>query len=150
MIDMVTLLGATPVNIAFSDVYAAFEQGQITVAENNWPSYQSQKHYELAKFYTVDQHTRVPEVQLASARTWEQLPEEYRQIILACARESALYQRQLWTEQETSSRDYALVRGCMEISLTDEQIQEFRNRVEPLYERHCSEYLDLIARIQAG
>lgn len=150
MIDMVTLLGARPVNIAFSDVYAAFEQGQITAAENNWPSYQSQHHYELARYFTVDQHTRVPEVQLASARTWEQLPEAYRQIILDCARESALYQRQLWTEQETSSRAYALVRGCMELQLTEEEIQEFRDRVQPLYERYCGAYLDLIAQIQAG
>jgi TRAP-type C4-dicarboxylate transport system substrate-binding protein len=74
----------------------AFEMKMIDAAENNWPAYYILEHYRLAKYYTVDQHSRVPEVQLASSRTWDQLPEEYREIIAACARESALYQRELW------------------------------------------------------
>lgn len=150
MADMVTLLGAEPVNFAFSDVYAAFEQGQITAAENNWPSYQSQHHYQLAPYYTVDQHTRVPEVQLASAMTWNQLPEEYRTVIQECARESAVYQRKLWTEQEAVSRDYAIVRGCQVITLPPEELQRLRALVQPLYEQYCGGHLDLIDQIQMG
>lgn len=150
MMDMVTLLGGNPVTFAYSDVYAAFETGQIDVAENNWPSYQIQKHYEQAAYFTVDQHTRVPEIQLASARTWEQLPEEYREIILACARESALYEREVWTSQEEQSRNYARARGCTEILLTQAAQDEFRERVQPLYESCCGEYLDLIEQIQNG
>lgn len=150
MFDMVSLLGAEPVNIAYSDVYAAFETGQIDVAENNWPSYQSQFHYQLAPFYTIDQHTRVPEVQLASKRTWEQLPENYREIIRQCARESALYQRELWTEQDTQSRANAVICGAQLIQLSEEQLGEFRALVQPLYEQYCAGYMDLIAQILAG
>lgn len=150
MFDMVTMLGAEPVNIAYSDVYAAFETEQIDVAENNWPSYQSQRHYRCAPFYTIDQHTRVPDVQLVSKRTWEQLPDDYREIIRECAREAALYQRELWVEQERRAQALALVHGTQAIQLSDQQIMEFRRLVEPLYEQYCSEYMDLIARIQAG
>ena len=144
-----TLLGAEPVNIAYSDVYAAFEMGQIDMAENNWPSYESQHHYQLAPFYTIDQHTRVPEIQLASERTWEQLPESYREIIRSCALESALYQRELWEEQETQSRAVAIICGCQVIQLSASQQEEFRSLVQPLYERYCADHMDLIARIQA-
>ena len=150
MMDMVELLGGIPVTFAFSDVYAAFETGQIDVAENNWPSYQTQKHYEQAPYYTVDQHTRVPEIQLASARTWEKLPEEYRQIIRQCARESALYERQVWIVQESRSRNLAHAQGCKEVPLGTVGIQAFRDLVQPLYESYCADYMDLIARIQAG
>lgn len=150
MFDMVTLLGAEPVNIPYSDVYSAFETDQIDMAENNWPSYQSQFHYQLAPFYTIDQHTRVPEVQLASKRTWEQLPETYREIIRQCAAESAIYQRALWEDQDIRSRANAIICGCQVIQLSEEQIQEFRRLVEPLYERYCADHMDLIARIQAG
>lgn len=150
MMDMIQLLGGTPVTFAYSDVYAAFEIGQIDAAENNWPAYQIQSHYRLARYFTVDQHTRVPEIQLASGRTWEQLPEEYRQIILECAAESALYQRQLWTAQEKQSRLLAIALGCEEIVLADEELARFRDVVRPLYEIYCGDYLDLIHAIQTG
>lgn len=150
MRDMVSLLGAEPVSFAYSDVYAALEIGQIDGAENNWPSYQSQSHYEQAPYFTVDQHTRVPEVQLASGRTWQQLPEEYRTIILECARESALFQRELWSKQTQQSRSIAINRGCQEILLPDQVLSDFREAVQPLYEMYCADHLDLIAQIQAG
>lgn len=150
MRDMVQLLGGTPVTLPYSDVYAAFETGQIDAAENNWASYRSQAHYRYAPFYTVDQHTRVPEIQLCSGRTWQQLPEEYREIIAACARESALYERQLWDDYEAEAREYVVSRGCQQIQLTEEALARFREQVQPLYERYCADYMELISSIQAG
>lgn len=150
MKDMVEHLGATPVTFAYSDVYAALETRKIDAAENNWPAYQVQEHYKHAKYFTIDQHTRVPEIQLASGRTWNQLPEEYRTVIMECAAESALYQRQLWTEQEEQSRALAIERGCEEILLSEEQLNEFRSVVQPLYESYCADHMDLIAQIRDG
>lgn len=150
MEDMVKLLGAQPAVLPYGDVYTAFETHQIDAAENNWSSYRTQGHYRLARFYTLDQHTRVPEIQLCSARTWEQLPEEYREIIAQCARESALYERNLWDEHEEAARSYVIIRGCQEITLTQEAVEEFRRRVLPLYEGYCADYMELIDRIRAG
>ena len=95
VIDMIRLLGAVPETTAYSDVYSALETGQIDAAENNWPAYYSMEHYKVARYYMADEHSRVPEVQLASGRTWDALSEEYRQILQACARASAQYERQL-------------------------------------------------------
>lgn len=150
MMDMVALLGGTPVTFAYSDVYSALELEQIDAAENNWPSYQTQKHYEQAPYFTVDQHTRVPEIQLASARTWEQLSAEYQQIIRQCARESAIYEREVWTVQEAQSRNNARARGCTEILLSREDREAFRTLVQPLYETYCGAYMELIDRIRQG
>ena len=104
VIDMIRLLGAVPETTAYSDVYSALETGQIDAAENNWPAYYSMEHYKVARYYMADEHSRVPEVQLASGRTWDALPEEYRQILQACARASAQYERQLWAQEETAAR----------------------------------------------
>lgn len=150
VMDMVELLGGIPVTFPYGDVSYAFEMGKIQAAENNWPAYQSQEHYKLARYFTVDQHSRVPEIQLASSRTWEKLPEEYRRIIESCARESALYQRQLWTEQEASSRAEALAAGCVECTPWPDQQRAFRQAVEPLYERYCADYMDLVEAIRNG
>lgn len=148
MMDMVQLLGAEPVTFAYSDVFYAFETEKIDVAENNWPSYQTLEHYLLAEYYTVDQHSRVPEIQLASGHTWEKLPEEYREIIRSCARESALYQREVWTIREQQCRELARVGGCQEIILTPESLEQFRQLVLPLYEKYCAEYMGLIRQIR--
>ena len=150
VMDMVKLLGATPVTFHYGDVSYAFEMGKIDAAENNWPAYQIQEHYKLANYFTVDEHSRVPEIQLASSQTWEKLPEEYRQIIAQCARESALYQRQLWKEQESRSRAEAIEAGCVEIILRPFQKNAFRTLAEPLYEQYCADYMDLVDQIRNG
>ena len=81
VMDMVKLLGATPVTFPYGDVSYAFQMDMIDAAENNWPAYEITEHYRYARYYTVDQHSRVPEVQLASSRTWDKLPAEYRETI---------------------------------------------------------------------
>lgn len=148
VIDMMKLLDAQPVTFAYSDVYAAFETGQIDVAENNWPAYWSMEHYKVARYYTVDEHSRVPEIQLASGKTWAALPEEYRAVIRQCAKESAEYERELWVEEEASARAAALKAGCRELTLPDEELERFRERLQPLYQQYAGAYLELVERIQ--
>ena len=149
VIDMIRLLGAVPETTAYSDVYSALETGQIDAAENNWPAYYSMEHYKVARYYMADEHSRVPEVQLASGRTWDALPEEYRQILQACARASAQYERQLWAQEETAARKAALADGCRELPLPEEEMQNFRQLVQPLYRKYCADYLPLVEEIQA-
>lgn len=150
VMDMVSLLGGEPVTFPYSDVSYAFEMKKIDAAENNWPAYQILGHYKLASFFTLDQHSRVPEIQLASSHTWEKLPEEYREIIAECARESALYQRELWKELETRYRQDAIDAGCVEICLTPDERAAFLEAVEPLYETYCADYMDLVDQIRNG
>ena len=101
---MVEALGGTAVPMTYDKVYSALETGQIDGAENNWPSYESVRHYEVAPFYTVDEHTRVPEMQLMSRHTWEKLSPEDQNLIRECARDSAIYQRKLWTQRSEASQ----------------------------------------------
>lgn len=148
VLDMMKLLGSQPVTFAYSDVYSAFQTGKIDAAENNWPAYYRMDHYKVAPYYTVDEHSRVPEVQLTSGRTWAQLPEEYQTILRQCARESAQYERQLWTEEEARARQSVLAAGCREITLSEEELEAFRTLVQPLYARYCGEELELVEAIQ--
>ena len=148
VIDLIKLLGATPVTFAYSDVYAAFETGKIDAAENNWPSYYSMSHYKVAKYYTVDEHSRVPEIQIASGKTWAKLPAEYQEIIRACAQESAQYERTLWAQLDGEFRAAALAGGCREITLSDEELEAFRELVQPLYQQYGGQYLELVKAIE--
>lgn len=147
--DMVRLLGGEPVSFAYSDVFAALETGKIDVAENNLPAYEVMDHYKAAPFYTLDEHSRIPEAQLASARTWDALPREYRDILAECARESAAYERERWTEMEADARQTVQAAGCTLIPLPEEEQEAFRALVQPLYTQYCGEYLDIVAQIEA-
>lgn len=147
MQDMISLLGGIPVDLAYTEEYSAFETGKIDAAENNWPSYQIMGLCKVAKYYTLDEHTRVPEIQLMSGKTWEKLPEEYQKIILECAKESAVYEKKLWKEQEEISRQEAIEQGCEIIFLSEEEVKRFREKMTPLYELYCSEYMEIVEEI---
>lgn len=71
MSEMVSDMGAVPVQVVYSQVYAALHNGRIDGAENNWPSYEAMGHYEVAPYFLKNEHTRVPEIQIASRPRWK-------------------------------------------------------------------------------
>ncbi|MFR5601397.1 MAG: TRAP transporter substrate-binding protein [Lachnospiraceae bacterium] len=146
---MMEILGAEAVPMTFGEVYSALQTGEIDGAENNWPSYESMNHYEVAKYYTVDEHARVPELQLVSSATWEKLSPEDQEIIRACAKESAEYERKLWDERERKSEQIVRDAGCQVVELSHAEKERFRKAVTPLYEEFCRDYVDIIDAIVA-
>ncbi len=151
MAQMVELLGANPVQIPYNDVYSALRTGKIDGAENNWPSYAFTGHYQAARYFLQDEHSRLPEMQIMSTIAMDKILEidqDYLTIIRQCAKESALYERELWKQQELASE--ALVRegGCVVTELTGEQLAEFRRAVGPMYEAYPEEEQALIRQIR--
>ena len=150
MMDTMEALGAKPVPMAYGEVYSGLQTGEVDGAENNWPSYESTGHYEVAKYYTIDEHTRVPEMQLAAQSTWDKLSPEYQEIILECARESAEYERKLWAEREKVSEKKVRDAGCVVTELSAEEKARFQEAVSPMYELYCADYVDIIDQIVAA
>lgn len=148
MVDIVELLGALAVPISYEEVYASLERGNVDGAENNWPSYESMNHNEVAKYFTVDEHTRIPEMQLCSKHTWEKLTPEDREIILECARESALYERELWKEREKESMEKVIAEGTIVTELSPEEKEMFRQATGEIYEKYCGNYMDIVELIR--
>ena len=56
-IDMVKAMGGAPTPIAWGELYYALAQGTVDGAENNPPSFTSNKHYEICKHFSLDGHT---------------------------------------------------------------------------------------------
>ena len=151
MVDMTNVLGGTGVTgIGPNEVYSAIKQGTIDGAENNWPTYQNMGDYEAATYYVLDEHTRVPEVQLASPMVMEKLAElgeSYPEIIRMCARESAKVERRLWAQQEAESESDLRAAGIEVTELDEEEKARFRAAVQPMYDRFAQQG-ELIARIR--
>lgn len=147
MMEMVEALGATSSPMAYGDVYSGLQTGVIDGAENNWPSYESSSHYEVAKYYTVDEHTRVPEMQLCAQTTWDKLSAQDQEVIRACAAESSLYERELWTEREKLSEKKVRDSGCLVTELSAEEKARFQEAMTPVYEKFCADYMDVVENI---
>jgi len=144
---MIRLLGANPVQMVFSEVYSGLRMGRVDGAENNWPSYESTSHYEVARYFYADEHTRVPEMQLMSKTTMEKLSEEDQLILFECARESALYEREEWSKRELSSEEYVRNYGVEVVIPSEEEKRKLQDLCKPLYEKYAADYMDIVEQI---
>ncbi|TIV99327.1 MAG: TRAP transporter substrate-binding protein [Mesorhizobium sp.] len=148
-VDMVNALGANATPMAYGEVYSALETGVIDGAENNWPSFESAKHYEVAKHYTIDQHQIVPEVLVMAKASWDKLSPEDQAIVRQAAKDSVVKMRELWDAQEKKSRGI-VERAGVKVSEIDKQ--PLIDAMKPVYDKYLAtpELKDLAARIQAA
>lgn len=148
VLDMMEALGAEPVPMAFEEVYSSLQTGVIGGAENNFPSYgpSGVRHYEVAPYFTLDGHARVPEVVLISSIVWDGLAAEDQALIREAAQASVAVQAALWDQLSNESRD-AVVEAGSEIISVD--TQEFQDAMAPLYEQYGEQFGDLLERILA-
>ncbi|MFQ5603020.1 MAG: TRAP transporter substrate-binding protein [bacterium] len=93
---MVEALGGSPTPISWGELYTSLQQGVVDGAENNQPSLFTSNHYEVCKYYSLDEHTSVPDVVVINTAVWNQLSERHKNALMAAAEESVAYQRQLW------------------------------------------------------
>lgn len=148
-VDMVAALGANAVPMPYGEVYSAIETGVIDGAENNFPSYESSGHYEVAKHYTLDMHTMVPEVLVMSKTSWDKLTPEDQEIVRQAAKDSVPFNREAWAKRETESE--AKVRDAGVEIVADIDKAPFVAAMGPVYEKYAStpELKGLVERIQA-
>lgn len=121
-IRMVNTLGGSATPISFGELYTALQQGVVSGAENNPPSFYLSRHYEVSEYYSMSEHSSVPDVLLISTHTWENvLNEEQREIVSEAAQESVPYQRKLWAESSERSL-MAVKEAGVEVIYPDRQL----------------------------
>jgi len=144
MMDMVKAMGGVPVPMAFEEVYSALQTGVIDGAENNPPSYYETSHYEVAKYYSLDEHAMVPELLFMSLKTWNALSPEDREIIKMAAIAAQELQRRLWLKDEEIALEKVKEAGC---KIYHPKKEPFIEAVKPVYDKYASKYKDLIEQI---
>ena len=125
-LKMVRALGAAATPIAFAELYTALQQGVVDGAENNPPSFHLSRHYELCKYYVLDEHTAVPDVLLIGTHLWRTLTPQQQAWVQAAADESSVRQRELWATATAASLA-AVKKAGVEVITPDKSL--FRARV---------------------
>ncbi len=148
-VSMVEALGANATPMEFGQVYDALRTGVIDGAENNWPSYESTRHFEVANYYTLDQHSLSPEILMMSKIVWDGLSESDQDLVMKAAALSVPYMRELWDARVAASRDVVVGNGNEIVEEVDKQ--PFIDAMGPVYEQFVTtpELQDLVDRIQA-
>ncbi|MGL5174900.1 MAG: TRAP transporter substrate-binding protein [Cetobacterium sp.] len=149
MMGLIEALGASATPMAFGEVYGALQTGVIDGAENNTPSYDSTGHFEVAKHYTLDAHTRVPEMLIINNKKFNSLSKDDQKLIKEAAKDAAIKQREFWKEREERSMNKIKAAGVEIVELTAEEKQEFQDAVKHLYDKFAkgqSEEIDQIIK----
>lgn len=144
---MVQALGGSATPIPWGELYTALQQGIVDGAENNPPSFYSSKHFEVCKYYSIDEHTAVPDILIMSTRVWADLTEQEQKWLQSAIDESVVYQRKVWLE--ACELAFAEVKKAgVEISYPDKT--PFKNAVRDMHESYKGTPIyDLIDQINA-
>lgn len=130
-IEMVKAMGGAPTPIAWGELYSALAQGAVDGAENNPPSFFSNKHYEVCKHFSLDAHTRVPDMLLISTKVWTKLDPQTQKWLQQAAEESSVFQRKLWKEKTAEALEGAKAEG---VTIYEVDTAAFAAKVAPMLE----------------
>lgn len=147
-VDMVAALGGNATPMPYGEVYSGIQTGVIDGAENNYPSYDTAGHAEVAKYYSLDEHLMVPEVLVISKIVWDGLTPEDQALFREAAKESVAKQRELWAAKEVQSKAAVEALGA---TINEVDKQPFIDAMGPVYDKYVTDAAlkDLVARIQA-
>lgn len=145
-VQMVDKLGGNATPMAYSEVYQSLKTGVIDGAENNYPSYDSSNHFEVAPYYSITNHLIIPECLCVSTAAWEKLSEEDKAIVKEAAVNAAKEQRALWAEREMKSREKVEAAGSKINEVKDPQA--FQDAMGPVYETFIKANPDLESLIK--
>ena len=133
---MISALGGNPSPMAFSEVYQSLKTGVVDGAENNWPSYESTGHFEVAGYYSLSQHLIIPECVCINASVYNKLSDADKQAVTEAARESATLQRALWQKRAKASRAKVMKSGVKFNEIPDKSA--FQKAMQSVYDKYLA------------
>jgi tripartite ATP-independent transporter DctP family solute receptor len=132
-IDLVETLGANPTPLPYGEVYSALQTHLVDGAENNWRSFHSSRHFEVARYLSRTLHSFAPEALLMSRLTFDALAPADREVVVTAARDSVAYMRELWDRAEAESRAHVASAG---VKINEVDMAAFQNASRPLVEAY--------------
>lgn len=142
-IDLIRTLGGAATPLSYGELYTAFQSGIVDGAENNTPSFYSSRHYEVTDYYTINEHTAVPDFLVISTSAWQNLTDQEQKWLTQAVQESVEFQHELWETSVEESMQVILDAG-VEVFYPDKE--PFREMVQPIYDTFKNDYPELYSK----
>jgi len=136
LIETVEAFGAFPTSIPWGELYTALQQKMVDGAENNPPSFYTSRHFEVCKYFTFNEHARIPDIILIASTVWDTLTPQQQQWVQEAADESKEYQRKIWKEFTEESVSKSKEEG-VEFFYPDQE--PFKSEVQPVIEKYSKD-----------
>lgn len=148
-VSMIRALGADATPMSLGEVYQSLVQGVIDGAENNWPSYESGRHFEAAPYYSLTRHVMAPEILVMSLSRWRKLSEADQELVVNAAKSSVPFMRELWDARVAGARERLMDAGIQANEV--DNLSDFQGLMEPVWENFIvtPEQEELVNQIQS-
>jgi tripartite ATP-independent transporter DctP family solute receptor len=147
-VEMANSMGGNGVAMGYDQVFSALQTGVVDGAENNPPSFVFDNHYQVAKFYTIDEHLIVPEMLVFSKKIWDTLSKDEQAALIKLSKEAQQEERKLWIAYEKQAMDKARAAGIQIIEVSDGDKKAFQDAVKPVWDKYGPKHADMVKRIQ--
>ena len=132
-IEMMNCFGGSSTSMSISDVFTAIQSGVIDGAENNETALTTGAHGEVAKFYSADEHTRIPDIIVINAKVWNSFTPDQQAIIKTAADNAKETYKEAWNAAiETAQTTQG-------VTFTYPDKAPFQEAVKPIYDRLAAE-----------
>jgi len=137
-LTMMSAMGANPIPLPYAELYTALKTNLVDAAENNYPSYETAKHYESAPIFSETRHVMVPEMLIFSKKVWDTLAKEDQEVIRKTAKESVKYYVDIWTKKEDDAKKTLKNLGVTFIEPSEIDHQSFVDTQKPTWEKYAN------------
>lgn len=144
-IDMMSNLGGSATVMGYSDIYTGLQQGVIDGAENNVTALRD--HGDVAKFYSFDEHTRIPDIVVLSADVWNSMSDAQKDVLKTCAAAATNEYKTAWKAFEDEVLANAVNNNGVEL-VRDVDIAAFQAAVAPIYDNLKATEPDVYAVVE--
>ncbi|MCM2130257.1 TRAP transporter substrate-binding protein [Larsenimonas rhizosphaerae] len=145
-VDMIDALGGNATPMSYGEVYQSLKTGVLDGAENNFPSYESSNHYEIAPYFSTTDHLILPECLCVAKTTWDAMSPEDQNVVQQAATDAGALQRKLWAERSETSREKVIAAGSKVNEIKDKAA--FQNRMAPIYTEFTERYPQFASLIE--
>lgn len=135
-VKMMKAFGASATPMSFGEVYTAIQQHVIDGAENNEFALTNNKHGEVAKYYSYNQHQMVPDMLIGNYKFLNNLDPEDKKLFEEAAKECNKIEREEWDKQVVEAKEIAKDMG---VQFIDVDVNAFKEKVLPLHEQILEE-----------
>lgn len=134
--DMIELMGGSPVPMAGGETYSALQQGIVDGAENTELVLTVDGHQDLVKAYTYTEHQYSPDIYIISTKTWDRLTDGQKELLVSSI-------------QKANENFKSLYNGMMEEAIAEAETHgvtiyrdidktAFIEAVQPIHEEYCA------------